>query len=237
MEKLHGLFSDTLFRRISFCRGVIPFFVLFCMGVMVSTAMAESWYIKPSAEIPLRRGQGTEFKIDAILPYGAEITVLEDDGSWVRVMTQNGTEGWLLKRYISQEKPLAQLVDTLREENASLKERWDTITGENKEMGSRNEQLQQELNSCVAALSETRDQYQTLQEETADVVRIKNELTTSQELINSLRQELGTISAENDQLKDNQDIKWFLAGGGTLIFGCIVGMASSRSRKRKSTLY
>ena len=152
-------------------------------------------------------------------------------------MTQNGTEGWLLKRYISQEKPLAQLVDALREENVSLKERWNTITGENKEIGSRNEQLQQELNSCVAALSETRDQYQTLQEETADVVRIKNELTASQELITSLRQELGNISAENDHLKDNQNIKWFLAGGGTLIFGWIVGMASSRSRKRKSSLY
>jgi SH3 domain protein len=152
-------------------------------------------------------------------------------------MTQNGTEGWLLKRYISQEKPLAQLVETLRKENDSLKERWDTITAENKEVGSRNEQLQQELNSCVAALSETRDQFQTLQDETADVVRIKNELATSQELITSLRQQLGTIAAENDQLRDNQSIKWFLAGGGTLIFGCIVGIASSRSRRRKSSLY
>ncbi|MFW2367195.1 MAG: TIGR04211 family SH3 domain-containing protein, partial [Desulforhopalus sp.] len=142
MKKPYTLFSDTLFRRLSFCRGLIPLFLLFCL---VSTAMAESWYIKPSAEIPLRRGQGTEFKIDAILGYGAEITVLEEDGSWVRVSTENGREGWMLKRYISQEKPLVQLVDTLREENASLKERWDSITGENKEMITRSEQLQEEF--------------------------------------------------------------------------------------------
>jgi SH3 domain protein len=237
MENPLYVFSDTLHKRIPFGRGAISLFVLICTVVIVSTAMAESWYIKPSAEIPLRRGQGTEFKIDAILPYGAEITVLEEDDSWVRIMTQNGTEGWILKRYISQEKPLEQLVDTLREENVSLKERWDTVTGENKEMGSRNEQLQQEFDSCVAALSETRDEFQALQEETADVIRIKNELTASQELIAALRQELSSISGENDTLKDNQSIKWFLAGGGTLIFGCIVGIASSRSRKRKSSLY
>lgn len=237
MEKLYKLFSDTLFNRLSFCRMVIPLFVMFCIMTIVSGAMAESWYIKPSAEIPLRRGQGTEFKIDAILPYGAEIKVLEEDGSWVRVATKNGTEGWMLKRYISQEKPLAQLVDALREENASLNERWENVISENKKISSRNEQLHQDFESCVTDLSETRDQYQILLEGTADVVGIKKNLTVSQELIASLRKELSIISAENDQLKDNQNIKWFLAGGGTLIFGCIVGMASSRSRKRKSSLY
>lgn len=234
MDKISDLSSDRLFKKLNIFSGLIPLFVLFCV---VSTSMAESWYVKPSAEIPLRRGQGTEFKIDAILAYGAEVTVLEEEGSWVRVSTQNGREGWMLKRYISQEKPMIQLVDSLREENATLKERWDSVTGENKEISSRNDQLQQEYDSCVADLSQTRDQFQSLQEETADVVRIKNELTASQELATSLRNKLAIVSSENDQLKGSQNIKWFLAGGGTLIFGCIVGMASSRSRKRKSSLY
>ncbi|MFW2366149.1 MAG: hypothetical protein ACN4GW_07010, partial [Desulforhopalus sp.] len=91
--------------------------------------------------------------------------------------------------------------------------------------------------SCVADLSEIRAEFQALQDETADVVRIKNDLTASEELVTALRKEMSIVTAENNQLKGNQDIKWFLAGGGTLIFGCIVGVASSRSKKRKSSLY
>ncbi|MGW8195895.1 MAG: TIGR04211 family SH3 domain-containing protein [Desulforhopalus sp.] len=227
-------FSVTLSQKLKISSGVLA---LILTLFTVSFSMAESWYVKPSAEIPLRRGQGTEFKIDAILPYGAEVEILEEDGGWVRVMTANGQEGWMLKRYLGREKPLRELVDSLRQENALLKEGKSDMTEKTEEMATHNEQLQEELDSCAADLSRTREDFLSLQKDTADVVRIKEELSANQDLVKSLHQELNTAMVENEKLKDNQKIKWFLAGGGTLIFGCIVGMMISRSRRRKPSLY
>lgn len=234
MENTVTLFSDIPSRKAVFSGGLLALILVFCT---VSLSIAESWYIKPSAEIPLRRGQGTEFKIDAILPYGTEVRILEEDGSWVRVMTTNGTEGWMLKRYLSQEQPLEDLVDSLRKENALLQDERSEMSDKNEEMGIRNEQQQQELDACVADLNRTREDYETLQADTADVIRIKEDLTANQELVKSLHRELNAAMEENENFKDNQKIKWFLAGGGTLVFGCIAGMMISRSRRRKPSLY
>lgn len=152
-------------------------------------------------------------------------------------MTKDGKEGWMLKRYLSSERPLQDVVEKLRKENSFLKEKQATIATKNDEMGSRSNTLQKELDTCLAGLTETQDQYQTLKSDTADVMLIKDNLAQSEETISTLQHDLSAVTAENERLKGNQNIKWFLAGGGTLIFGCIVGIISSRSRKRRSSLY
>ncbi len=234
MENMYNSFTNALPRK-SF---VLPvFIILMIIFFSVSLAVAESWYVKPSAEIPVRRGQGTDYKIVAILPAGAEVTIVEDEAPWVRVLTKSGRDGWMLKRFLGQEKPLQEIVEKLRKENASLKEQQGSITTQIDKIGNHSEQLQQELDSCLAGLTKTEEQYQTLKTDTADVMLIKDNLAQSEQTISTLQQERSVVSEENERLKGNQNIKWFLAGGGTLIFGCIVGMMSSRSRKRKSSLY
>lgn len=214
------------------------FIILLTFSLFISTAMAQSWYVKPSSEIPLRRGQGTDYKILAIMPNGTEVTIVEENEPWVKVVTKDDKEGWVLKRYLSLEKPLHEVVATLKKKNADLEETKASITAEKDELTNRNSKLEQDLNNCTADLTEVREQYQTLTQDTADVMLIKKNLTSSREAITKLQTELSAVSKENVQLKSSQDIKWFLTGGGTLIFGCIAGMIFSRSsRKKKSSLY
>lgn len=211
---------------------------LLIFPLFITTAMAQSWYVKPTSEIPLRRGQGTDYKILAIVPNGIEVNIIEEDDPWVKVVTKEGKEGWLLKRYLSMEIPLNEVVTTLQKKNADLEEAQASISAEKDEFSSRNNKLQQDLDNCIADLTETNEQYQTLMQDTADVMLIKNSLATSREVITKLQKELSIMSDENKQLKSTQDVKWFLAGGGTLIFGCIIGILFSRSsRKKKSSLY
>ncbi len=203
----------------------------------VSFTFAQSWYIKPSSEIPLRRGQGTDYKILAIVPNDTELNIIEDNAPWAKIRTLDGKEGWILKRYLTQEKPLKLLVDTLRSKNTALMENQATTKKENDKLVVLNKKLQQELDGCLANLVDTRQQYQTLTEETSDVIRIKDNLAQSRQTTTRLQQELASVSEENGQLKGRQNIKWFLAGGGTLIFGCLVGILLSKSRKKRSSLY
>jgi SH3 domain protein len=223
-----------------FCNSLsFPVFsIILTFSLFVSTAMAQSWYVKPSSEIPIRRGQGTDYKILAIVPDGTEVNIIEENAPWVKVVTQEGKEGWVLKRYLSQEKPLHEVVTILQRKNTDLEEVQAVVSTRNDELTSRNIKLQQDLDNCIVDLTETQQQYQTLVQDTADVILIKENLTKNRGAVVKLQKELSAVSQENKQLKSSQDIKWFLTGGATLIFGCIVGMIFSRSsRKKKSSLY
>lgn len=212
-------------------------FVMLLLFFFVPMAMAESWYIKPSKDVPLRRGQGTDYKILSIVPDGTRVNIIEENAPWAKVVSEEGKKGWILKRFLTQSKPLSEVVDLLLQENNTLKEEQAALIMKTDETGNQNTKLQQDLDTCIGDLTQTREQYQTLMQDTADVMLIKKNLALSKQTISTLQQELKVISTENIQLRTNQNIKWYLAGGGTLIFGCIVGMISSRSRKRKPSLY
>ncbi len=230
-----GLPLKFTIRVNAFC--FISMLTLLTVFFLASSTMAESWYIKPSIEVPLRRGQGTDYKILAIVPDGTKVTIVEENDPWAKVVSDEGKEGWILKRFLSQAKPLIEVVETLVNENESLKDKLAAVTLKNEKLVRHNGKLQEELDSYTTDLKDVREKYQTLTQDTANVILIKNNLTESKQITAKTQQELSVMSAENKQLKASQNIKWFLAGGGTLIFGCIIGMISSRSRKRKSSLY
>jgi SH3 domain protein len=216
-------------------------------GVAVSTALlltiaaglaqAQIWYVQPTAEIPLRRGQGSEYKIMAVVTDGTAVSILEENDTWARVATADGREGWTLKRYLTEKPPVEERLVLLQQENADLKEETARLHTENGDLSVANATLQEAIEDNRSQLATTLDEYQKLVNDTADVIEIKNNLDQSEKAVSQLRQELAATSEENSRLKSNQSIKWFLAGGGTLIFGCLVGMISARSKRRRSSLY
>ncbi len=232
--------ENTIYNTSRRCPGVFSLAACCCFLLLLFCAeivLAQTFYIKPSAEIPLRRGQGSDYKILAIVPDGTAVTLLEEADSWARVTTEDGKEGWLLKRYLTEEPPPDQLLAQLRRENNELEEEAATLRAENEELAAVNTALRDTLENNEEQLASTTAEYQKLINDTADVIAIKNSLNQSRETITKLQQELGIIAAENKRLDASRNIKWFLAGGGTFIFGCIIGMISSRSKKRKSSLY
>ncbi len=227
----------TLFYQKKYHNIFIFILAISSIVLFAGNILAETLYIKPSAEIPLRRGQGTDYRILAIVADGTAVTVAEESESWAKVTTAEGKEGWILKRYLSKDKPLQIVVDTLQQENASLSAKLALLQAKNGELKEFNSALQNTLDNNNKELESTTGKYQKLMEDTADVISIKKNLDQSKQTITKLQQDLGSIAAENKRLKASQNIRWFLAGGGTLIFGCIVGMVLSRSKKRKSSLY
>lgn len=207
------------------------------MIIFTDLATAQAMYIRPTAEIPLRRGQGSDYKILAIVPDGTAVSILEEEGSWAKVVTEEGKEGWVLGRYLTTEPPLAETLDALQKENSALEEEAVELQARSEELKALNTALQNTLENNKNQLADTTAKYRKLVDDTADVIGIRNNLDKSKQTITRLQQELDSVTAENKRLKASQNIKWFLAGVGTLVFGCIVGMISSKSKKRRSSLY
>jgi SH3 domain protein len=78
--------------------------------------------------------------------------------------------------------------------------------------------------------------YQNLQEDTADVVKIQEDMLEVSRKNESLVQEMASLKEENNKLNKDKSINWFIAGGGVLLVGMSIGRLSSKSRKRKSSL-
>lgn len=211
---------------------------LSCILLIFSTvAAAQTRYIQPTAEIPMRSGQGRDYKILAIVADGDAVTMLEEDDAWAKVVTQDGIEGWILKRYLSKEEPLDSLVGTLKNKNKELLQQIEDLRTRNEELQISNTALKETLANNREQLDSAAAKYDTLVNETADVVSIKTNLTQSRKEITRLQQQLGSVTAENKRLKASRNIKWFLAGGGTFIAGCAIGAMARKSKKHKSSLY
>ncbi len=224
---------------------------LFLQLVMVpflpSLLRAESQYVIPSSEIPVRRGQGTDYKIVALVSDGTRVEVVERGESYSLVRLDNDKEGWILTRFLSDKPPLNQVVEELTRENEALKmqqeQSEDKLVVQEQQSSQKLDQLSQTLMETEQALSSTQTEkaaiaasFEKLRKDTANVIEIKQQLTDVTEENKSIKENLTILARENETLKDDERVNWFLAGGGVLLLGIIIGKITSRSRKRKPSL-
>lgn len=221
-----------------------PSFILFLLSMVLPLAIillgttlaaAATWYVKPSAEVPVRSGQGAEFKILAVVPDGMTVELLEEIDPWARVRTPGGTEGWLLKRYLTSEPPLSVLVASLQAENARLK--GTDLNRKYDELSAAHSQSEQQLIACRAERDEARNNYETLRRSTADVVGIQKRLADATKELQETREKLSVLEQAKREQRRNTSIMWFVAGGAVMLSGWSLGMMTAKSRKRKTTLY
>jgi len=208
---------------------------LFITGITVQAE--ETWHIKPTTEVPIRSGQGTEYKILAVVPDGLSVELLEDQPPWVMVRTPGGTEGWMLKRYLSSDLPLSKQVETLRFQNSALEKKKTETSRKYEELLTAYTQMELEYNTCMAERNDIREKYQTLQEDATNVTQIREALTQTTREMKQVKQKLAATVEENQNLKKNVMVRWFLAGGAVLLTGWIIGLFTARSRKKRASLY
>ncbi|MBW6520283.1 MAG: TIGR04211 family SH3 domain-containing protein [Desulfoarculaceae bacterium] len=192
---------------------------LLTLLAVATTAAADTYVVSSDSEIPVRSGQGIEYKIISLLQKGDTVTSLEEDGYWLRVRTATGREGWLLKRYLSTQPiddassfPTAIGNDT---EETSPEAEPDTFQSETGILPEYSEPLQPEETRSLLAEQQLKE--------------------ANKELV-ELREKLAAVTLENKKLQEDELIKWFLAGGGVLIIGWLLGLISCKSRRRKPSL-
>ena len=211
----------------------LPFSTILFSGTPV---LAKTSYVKPSSEVVVRKGQGIKYKIVAVVKDGVSVEFLEEGDSYAKVRLANGKEGWMLKRFLSDEPPLEQVVASLRTEKEKMKQKEIEVVQKLKEVSSTLARTEIEFEAILAERDQIRTDYQNLQQDTANVVQTKNDLLKTVKENELLVQKLASVEQENNSLKKDNAIKWFLSGGGVLLVGMFIGMRSSKSRRRTTSL-
>jgi len=212
--------------------------LLFFVVSVAVPALGAQRYVSDQLVISLRDGAGDDASLIKTLRTGTPLEVLEERGDHLRVRTEDGTVGYVVARYLTDETPKPVVIARLEKEKAKLESRLQ-------ELAAREAELQQQLGAAKQGdaagesamgdlqqeLEKLREQYRELQEQSANVVEVVAER-------DRLKEENGKMAAEVKALRENSGdvfygaaIRWFLAGAGVLVLGWLLGRAS-RGRKR-----
>lgn len=171
-------------------------------------AGAQERYIDDTLLVPLRTGSSTEHRIvHQGIASGTAVTVVEDNREvgWSLVRTGDGIEGWLPTRYLKREPGARyQLASALR----ALGQPEDGSTT----LAAAIEQVQTQLAAVIterdrlqAELAEGRQVWSNADELDAQNQRLSEE-------VQSLRNRMEVLEAENRRLNDDTWQKWFING-------------------------
>lgn len=141
--------------------------------IFAGTAAAEVVYVHDYLRLGVRANPDPAESSIAVVATGDALTVLAREGDYIKIRTEEGTEGWVSKNYVSDEAPARLLLEQLRGEYAQkeaqsmeLSKALAEITGSRDvmekritELMSENSSLQQEINTLTGRSDSLIQQY------------------------------------------------------------------------------
>lgn len=199
------------------------------------TAQAETRYVSDELEIALRSGTSTQHRILRMIPSGTALQVLQhDEGTgYSRVRTPNGTEGWVLTRYL-------MTTPAARERLAATEKKMAELELQTRERMAKLSDRDREFLNATQELSQVKDENLKLSKQLADIQRtassalaIDAENKDLKSRLMQMERDQETLRQENQALRDRTARDWFMIGAGVVIVGIILGLILPRIRIRK----
>ncbi|NIR59704.1 MAG: TIGR04211 family SH3 domain-containing protein [Gammaproteobacteria bacterium] len=205
------------------------------LGATGGAPAAETRYVSDRIEVTLRTGQSTQHKVRRTLMSGTEVELLETDSDtgYSRVRTEDGTEGWMLTRYLAR-------LPSARDRLAVVEKRLAELKMANRELEARLDELAAErarLTEANDRLAEARDRLQgeveTIRRNARDALDIVDENERLERGHAALEERVRELEHEAEALRSRTRRDWFLTGAGVLAGGLALGLVLPRLRRRR----
>ena len=206
----------------------ILFISILFLGTTNESLLADTRYVSDRLIISVRAGQNNTSDILGYIKSDTPVDVLEEEGRYLKIKTENGLEGWVNTRYIISEPPKTLIIKDLRNERNRL--RGEIETFKNKTIDS-NQSSSTKLNyeQKIKELERTLKTHQQMASNgESELERLKKENVR-------LKSEIGHLKKPNKSSMKSKSIQWFLVGAGVLFFGFMIGR-SARKEKRANIL-
>lgn len=192
-----------------------------------SPLSAQHLYVTDTLKATFRTGPGNDHKILRMVSSGEKLTVLEAQEKWTMVRLPNGSEGWVLNQWLTEETPKGIQLNTLQGKYDRLLEKYSSLKESSDASGEENKQLKSDLAICSKKERDCQKDYDALKKGSESFLQLQadyKKVKTSLEEISNKADRL------NDELTQKQ-ITWFLSGAGVLLLGIMIGFTSKRKRR------
>lgn len=215
----------------------MKYFIALMVGLMLISGFAqaaEKRYVTDQLFIQLRSGPTNAHRILKVVQSGEHLIYVGEEGDFTQVKTSKGIEGWVRTQYLVNE-PVAK-------ENLILANReLDNLKAELVTTKSQRDQLRQDLENTKAERADASRSNSDLERE---LERIKNVSENALALDDKARKltlrnqelelQVETLTAENQELRDDSKDVFLLYGGGLVILGIVAGIVLPNMRSRRS---
>lgn len=197
-------------------------------------AAAETRYITDSFTITMRTGASTTHKVIKSLRSGTpvELLSLTEDG-YAQVRTEEGTEGFVLSRFLSESPGARQRLAQAEQQLAELQQEPDVLN-------QRLSKLQEDYDALLTSYNESQQNRTEMQEDltslrrlSSDAVNIAEERDQLKQQVLELSQQIEDFRLQTEQLRNASDKKWFISGAGVVLVGILLGLILPRLRSRR----
>jgi SH3 domain protein len=216
----------------------LSFFLLIVLLSICFThfkSWAETRYVSDNFKITMRTGSGSERKIIVMLRSGTKVELLEPGQEWSKIRYRD-KEGWVLTRYLSSKEPCSLTLSNLNQRYMNLNKERTTLLEKNVALSAANKRLQSAFTDQKKNLEQVSSQYEILKQESSDFLKLKSDYERASKELAITKANSEKIAIENQRLRKNQTIKWFMVGAGVLMVGFIIGFVSRRPKRQPSLL-
>ncbi len=229
---------------------IIIVLTLAASAMLALRAEADTRYVGDELVITLRQGKSQQHKILKTLKTGTPMEVLEEDPTYFKVRINDGTEGYVLRQYISSQPPKALRIKELEIKNSGLQNRIEELEKTKNKLEIQVDEIQRKYDHEVSELqtestnfeqslelalnnqNEVTEKYNTLLSQSENVIKIAAEKDRLLKENKKLGAGIQELREKNEKMKDSRMIQWFLAGGGVFFIGWIIGKISRKKRSR-----
>jgi len=216
------------------------YFLPFLLALlMAGPVLAETRYVTDEVQIPIRSGEGTQYRIKRMLPSGTAVEVLTtNSGSgYSRVRLDDGTVGFILTRELLTEPVARNRVADLEARLDELQKAPDQVAAQLTRLKSEHEALQAEHARLGAEKSGIEQELATIRQASANVLRITEERAELRKSVADLTRQVAELEQANRDLANQTNQRWFLIGAGVVAGGILLGLILPhlRFRRRKSS--
>ncbi len=196
------------------------------LSVASISAIAQNRYVDGIQKVTFRTGPGTDNKIIKMVETNQKLTLIEEGEKWSKVKDSDGDEGYILNRFLTKDVPATLKYEYQKNQNKKLTEKNDELNATINKLKLELAASQTELTTTKTNLDKTQSNFTELKEGASDYIGLKERYDNT---VIELEKQTERVSQLEAQV-NTYYIKWFLAGGGVLFLGWLIGLIS---RKKK----
>lgn len=213
--------------------------VIFLLITVASTAAyAESTrYITDRLEITMRSGESNQHKILRMLGSGTQLELIQtnEDSGYSQVRTSDGAQGWVITRYLEQQRSARERLASNEKQLARIKSENKTLNEKLAQLTNQNNALTSQTNKLSADNEKQSKEFARVRSISSNALTLDSENTTLREQTRQLERAHQALQLENDSLKDRSDRDWFIVGSGVILLGMMIGLIIPKIRWRKKS--